>query len=118
MTTETETTTGHALTVDAGRGWLRIAGDTETMDSIPDTELRAAAAAGGCLWTGECIDETTYRVTPLDWRTSPVAGATHRVSDGDVGYWVVAPGLTEAQVREAFVAGYEGDPSGAEVYAI
>ena len=55
---------------------------------------------------------------PLSWRTSPVSGATHRVSDGDVGYWVVAPGLTTAQVREAFVAGYEGDPSGAEVYSI
>lgn len=114
----TETTTGHMLTVDAGRGLLRITGSTETMDRISDAELRAAALAAGCLWMGEVLDETTYRVTPLVWRTSPVAGATHRVSDGDVGYWVVAPGLTEAQVREAFVAGYEGDPSGAEVYAL
>lgn len=64
-TTTTTTTTGHTLTVDTARGWLRVAGDIETMDRIPDAELRGAALAAGCLWTGEYVDETTYRVTPL-----------------------------------------------------
>lgn len=85
------------------------------MVTISGVEMSAAAAENV---TETAADVTSDLARPLNWRTSPVSGATHRVSDGDVGYWVVAPGLTTAQVREAFVASYEGDPSGAEVYSL
>lgn len=62
MTTRTETSTGHVLTIDTERMLLSIAGPTETMDGIPDAEIHAACAAAGVEWFGEVVDETTYRV--------------------------------------------------------
>lgn len=72
MQTETTTSTGHTLTIDTERGLLRIAGDAETMDAIPDSELRDAAADAGCRWDGDAIDETTYRLVPSALVTAAV----------------------------------------------
>lgn len=32
------------------------------MDAIPDSELHAAAEAAGMRYTGDALDETTYRL--------------------------------------------------------
>ena len=67
MTTTTRTTsTGHTLAHSTDRIlWLRIEGDTETMDSIPDAEVHAMAAELGMTWGGEVIDETTLLLLPV-----------------------------------------------------
>jgi hypothetical protein len=63
MTTTTRTiSTGHTLTHDTTHPlWLRIEGDTETMDSIPDAEVHAMAAELGMTWGGDVVDELSRR---------------------------------------------------------
>jgi hypothetical protein len=61
----TTTTTGHELTIDVERGWVRIAGDLDTMQDISDADIHAACAAEGMRYTGEVIDEVTLRCVPV-----------------------------------------------------
>ena len=62
ITTTTIASTGHTLTADRDTQVLTIAGSAETMDSIPDADIDAAAAAVGCSvdWAAGPIDETRY----------------------------------------------------------
>lgn len=54
--------TGHSVTADLDTMTLTIGGQVETMDSIPDSELEAAAALIECAvdWVSGPLDETSY----------------------------------------------------------
>jgi hypothetical protein len=52
----------HTFEIDAEKGWITIRGNTETMDSIPESEIEAACTAAGVRCTWDVVDETTYRV--------------------------------------------------------
>lgn len=59
---------GHTLTADLATLTLTIGGQVETMDSVPDAELDAAAALVGCAvdWARGPLDETTYGLADAD----------------------------------------------------
>lgn len=97
MKTTTTTTTGHTLTVDTAVMEIVISGPGETMQSIPDAELDAAARDAGLEvdWARDALDEVTYglrrpRPSPEEARRRArlVAANAQRIdpSLGDAAY--------------------------------
>lgn len=62
MTATRTASTGHTITADLDTMTLTISGQVETMDTIPDSELEAAAALIECAvdWVSGPLDETSY----------------------------------------------------------
>jgi hypothetical protein len=95
MTTTTRTTsTGHTLTHSTANPlWLRIEGDADTMDSIPDTEVHEMACWMGMEWNGEAIDETTLLLAPIR--------GTRYAQDGTTYICAGNQGTTKGVARDA-----------------
>jgi hypothetical protein len=64
----TTATTGHTLTINPDAMTLTISGPTETMDSIPDIELRTAALQLGLAVDFERgpLNETSYALRQIE----------------------------------------------------
>ena len=59
-----QTSTGHTLKLNNGH--LDIEGDIDTMDRIPEVEIRAFCAENGVRCTWEPSTTTSYRVVPVE----------------------------------------------------
>lgn len=98
----TTTSTGHTLTVDTDAMLLRIGGDIDTMDRIPETEIDAACAAAGVRCTYDAADSDAYRVVSLDTLArglaSEVSARWPSLDHGDGVLYVIARNAIDEDV--------------------